>query len=229
VRSAFRPSDDATTFGFLVHANAMMAVELNRTAEMLLANGHKDTADDLFERAALIESGIWKHAVVDDPKWGRVFAYEVDGYGSRILMDDANIPSLLSLPLLGFVDINNQVYQNTRKMILSQEGNPYYLNGSMFRGIGGPHIGPTHAWPMSVLVQALTSDDDSEIIECVDMVKNVSLMGLINESVNVNYQMDSTRSWFAWANSVFAQTILHLAKTKPHLLFGKGGKVYEIA
>jgi hypothetical protein len=80
-------------------------------------------------------------------------------------------------------------------MILSQEGNPYYLTGPAFKGIGGPHIGPTHAWPMSVLVQAMTSDDDDEIEMCLGMVKNVSMMGLINESVNVMYQMDTTREF----------------------------------
>jgi len=157
-----------------------------------------------------------------------VFAFEVDGYGSRILMDDANIPSLLALPLLGFVKEDDPIYINTRKMILSQEGNPYFLTGPAFRGIGGPHIGLTHAWPMSVLVQAMTSNDDDEIEMCLGMVKNVSMMGLINESVNVMYQMDTTRSWFAWANSVFAQTILNLATRKPHLLFGNGARPYHI-
>jgi uncharacterized protein len=195
VRSAFRPSDDATIFGYLIPANAMMAVELGHAAQMLRDNGHAKKADILEGRAKTIKKGIWEHGVIDHPKWGRVFAYEVDGYGSRLLMDDANIPSLLSLPMLGFVDATDEVYMNTRKMILSQEGNPYYLTGIAFGGIGGPHIGLTHAWPMSVLVQAMTSDNDEEIEMCVDMVKNVSAMGLINESVNVQYHYDTTRKY----------------------------------
>jgi meiotically up-regulated gene 157 (Mug157) protein len=232
VRSAFRPSDDATILGFLVPANAMMAVELKRTAAMLRSaakdsNG-KALADRLAAQSYKIEKGIWEHAVFEHPKWGKVFAYEVDGYGSRILMDDANLPSLLALPLLGFVDVSDPVYQNTRKMILSQAGNPYYLTGSQFSGIGGPHVGLTHAWPISVLVQAMTSNDDKEIERSLNLVRNVSALGLVNEGVNVDYSLDTTRSWFAWANSVFAQTVLDIAKRKPHILFGVGGKAYEI-
>lgn len=229
IRSAFRPSDDATILGFLIPANAMMAVELRRTSEMLRATdkGARD-ATALLERSQRIAKGVWEHGVVDTAAWGRVFAYEVDGYGSRILMDDANLPSLLALPLLGFVDRDDEVYQNTRRMILSRQGNPYYLSGRYFRGIGGPHIGLQHAWPMSLLVQAMTSDNDEEIRSCLQRVRNVSALGLINESVNVGLRRDVTRSWFAWANSVFAQTILDLAKRKPEVLFGKGAAAYDI-
>lgn len=109
-------------------------------------------------------------------------------------MDDANLPSLLALPLLGFVAADNKIYQNTRKMILSKAGNPYYLTGEEFNGIGGPHIGLTSAWPMSVLVQAMTSNDDKEIMHCLEAVKNVSRNGVIHESVNVNYGRTYTRS-----------------------------------
>jgi uncharacterized protein len=193
IRSAFRPSDDATTFGFLIPANAMMSVELKDTADMMRATGYVKVADDLLSRADKIKKGIYEHGVIEHPKWGKVFAYEVDGYGSRLFMDDANIPSLLALPILGFVTADDEIYRNTRKMILSQDGNPYYLTGPNFKGIGGPHIGATHAWPMSVLVQAMTSDDDAEIEMCVHMVKNASMLGLINESVHVVYQMDTTR------------------------------------
>jgi meiotically up-regulated gene 157 (Mug157) protein len=143
-------------------------------------------------------------------------------------MDDANLPSLLALPLLGFVDASDKIYQNTRKMILEKSGNPYYLTGDEFNGIGGPHVGLSSAWPMSVLVQAMTSDDDQEIMKCLGAVKNVSTNGLIHESVNVDFSKTYTRSWFAWANSVYAQTILDLAQRKPHLLFGKGAEAYTL-
>jgi hypothetical protein len=252
VRSAFRPSDDATIFGFLVPANAMMAVELRRTAALLSkttgsgasAGQRRELATRLAGRADAISKGVWEHGVVDHAKWGRVFAYEVDGYGSRLLMDDANVPSLLALPLLGFAGRDDPVYRATRRMLLDPAGNPYYLRGENFRGIGGPHIGLTNAWPMALLVQAMTSDDDDEIMRCIGAVKNVSTLGLINESVNVLYPFEATSesiissfprscltasgTWFAWANSVFAQTILDVAKRKPHLLFGKGAKPYDI-
>ncbi|KAF2494279.1 hypothetical protein BU16DRAFT_512712 [Lophium mytilinum] len=228
VRSAFRPSDDATILGFFIPANAMMAVELKRAAAMLESAGKKKLAAILRTRGKAIEAGIWEHGVVTHKVYGEVFAFEVDGFGSSILMDDANLPSLLALPLLGFVDVSDKTYQNTRKMILEKKGNPYYLKGDYFKGIGGPHIGLQHAWPMSVLTQAMTSDDDEEIEACLLMVKKASGLGLVHESVNVDVAGDYTRSWFAWANSVFAQTILDLASRKPELLFGKGAEAYVV-
>lgn len=243
VRSAFRPSDDATTFGFLIPANAMLSVELNRTATNLLA--YSQTTDAmtpsqakaiaslstrLAARAQLIREGILTHAVVQHPHFGPVLAYEIDGYGSHLLMDDANVPSLLSLPLLGFLPADDPLYQNTRRLILSP-ANPYYLSGAKFSGIGGPHIGLLNAWPMSVLVQALTTDDPAEILDCLERVKNVSVYGLINESVDVEQGPSGrsdgegmTRSWFAWANSVFAQVILTLAEERPGLILDRETK-----
>jgi len=228
VRSAFRPSDDATTLGFFIPANAMMAVELKRAAIILSAAGSTNLAAELKARGDTIEKGVWEHGVVDHKKWGSVFAFEVDGYGSSILMDDANLPSLLALPLLGFLKPEERTYQNTRKMILSKDGNPYYLTGHEFSGIGGPHIGLQNAWPMSLLVQAMTSSDDDEIKRCLNDVKRASPLGLVHESVNVARVRDYTRSWFAWANSVFAQTILDVAERKPHLLFGEGKAPYVV-
>ncbi|KAF3483316.1 DUF1237 domain-containing protein [Arthroderma uncinatum] len=230
VRSAFRPSDDTSILGLFIPANAMMSVELKRTADTLTkAKGNKDLIQKLNQYSERIREGIYNHAIVTHKKFGRVFAFEVDGYGSTILMDDANLPSLLALPLLGFVDQNDEVYKNTRKMILSKAGNPYYLTGSAFHGIGGPHIGLQNAWPMSVLVRARTANSDAEVMESINMVRDSCLLGLVHESVDVNRIVRYTRSWFAWANSVFAQTILDLAENKPHLIFGKGAKPYKIA
>ena len=228
IRSAFRPSDDATILPYFIPANAMMAVELRRTAAILLDVGKEEEALKLSEWAQGIEAGIREYGVVKHKTYGDVYAYETDGYGSHIMMDDANLPSLLSLPLLGFVDAEDEVYQNTRRMILEQKGNPYYLSGKGFSGIGGPHIGLRHAWPMSRLVQAMTSDDDHEILAGIDAVTNSSKLGLVHESVNVVIATDYTRSWFAWANSVFAQTILDVAARKPYLLFGEGAEPYII-
>ncbi|PMD29999.1 glycoside hydrolase family 125 protein [Hyaloscypha variabilis F] len=228
IRSAFRPSDDATILGFYIPANAQMAVELKKTADMLAAAKEVSRAQLLDKRAQTITDGIWEHGVVQHKKWGRVFAYEVDGYGGQILMDDANVPSLLALPIMGFVERDDVVYQNTRKMLLSKEGNPYFLKGPAFSGIGGPHIGFEYAWPMSLLLQAMTSDNDTEISHSLKLVLSASPLGLIHESINVNRIHDYTRSWFAWANSVFAQTILDIAKRKPHLIFGEGAAAYVV-
>ncbi|KAF3923967.1 hypothetical protein ABW21_db0200971 [Orbilia brochopaga] len=228
IRSAFRPSDDACILQYFIPGNAFMSVELSRLAKLLKKAGQTEEATIAERWGNAIAEGVKTHGIVEDPVWGKVYAYEVDGYGSRIMMDDANLPSLLSLPKLGWTTMDDPVYQNTRKMILSRKGNPYYLEGRVFKGIGGPHVGLKHAWPMSVLMQAMTSDDDDEILAALDSVKKVSRLGLINEGVNVHIHYDYTRSWFAWANSVFAQTVLDLAKRKPHLVFGKGAQPYEI-
>ncbi|KAL4883435.1 hypothetical protein BJY04DRAFT_25611 [Aspergillus karnatakaensis] len=227
IRSAFRPSDDATIMGFFIPANAQMAVQLQRTADMLRsAGGPSDIVRDLESRSTKLRKAIEDNAIVNHPKYGNVYAFEVDGYGSHILMDDANVPSLLSLPMLGFVDNDDLIYKNTREMVLSKDGNPYYLTGSGFQGIGGPHIGLQNAWPMSVLVQAQTSTSDAEISRCIEQVKNSSLLGLIHESIDVNNIKTYTRPWFAWANSVFAQTVLKVAAERPHLIFGEGAEPY---
>lgn len=192
IRSAFRPSDDATILGFLIPANAQMSVELKRAASILRAAGKETLASKLQARGESIAKGVWEHGVVHHKKYGDVFAFEVDGYGSSIMMDDANLPSLLALPLLGFLDRTDKIYQNTRRMILERAGNPYYLEGSAFAGVGGPHVGPQHAWPMSRLVQAMTSDDDKEILDSLNAVRDVSRLGLINEGVNVQRPTDVT-------------------------------------
>lgn len=143
VRSAFRPSDDATILGYFVPANAMMAVELRRTGEMLRGTGAKADvalAEEVEGLGRRITDGIWEYGVVKHKVYGDVFAYEVDGYGSHILMDDANYPSLLALPLMGFVGRDDTVYQNTRRMLLEKKGNPYYLTGKEFKGIGGEFL-----------------------------------------------------------------------------------------
>ena len=214
IRSAFRPSDDATILPFLIPSNAMMAVELKRTAAILKAAGNTKLSADLSTRADTIEKGIWTHGVFSHRKYGDVFAYEVDGYGSQILMDDANLPSLLSLPLLGFVPRTDKVYQNTRKMILEKAGNPYYLTGKGFSGIGGPHIGLQHAWPMSRLVQVMTSEDDDEVREGLMAVLKTCKLGLVHESVHVERVGDYTSGFIFSSDARIGYWCLHL------LLFG---------
>ncbi|GAB7362246.1 hypothetical protein MBLNU230_g2271t1 [Neophaeotheca triangularis] len=230
IRSAFRPSDDATILGFFIPGNAMMAVELQRTANLLSSTTSRTKlAQNLLTRSEKITAGIWEHGVVTHKTHGPVFAFEVDGYGSAILMDDANLPSLLSLPLLGFLPVSDPTYQNTRTLVLSSQTNPYYLTGHSFSGIGGPHIGLQNAWPMSLLVQAMTSTDEAEVSMLLEKVKKASPLGLIHESVNVQRVAVYTRSWFAWANSVFAQTVLDLAERMPGVLFGDGEGAYVVA
>lgn len=208
IRSAFRPSDDASVYQFSIPGNAQFAVELKRISSIIPDPALSKKAADLSSQ---IRDAIWKHGIVNHPNFGRVFAYEVDGYGSHILMDDANIPSLLSLPDNGFIGADDPVYLNTRQLILS-EFNPYYTKGFHFKGIGSPHVGLLNAWPMSRIVEMRTTHDVEQIVTCVrDVMKSARGTGLIHESINVRSGV-YTRSWFAWANSEFAKSILHLEK-----------------
>ncbi|CEP63150.1 glycoside hydrolase family 125 protein LALA0_S07e03532g [Lachancea lanzarotensis] len=236
VRSAFRPSDDATIFQFFIPGNAYMSVELEALSHILedyVNSGKaseqyipeiedlKKSSADLSQR---IREGIMEHGIVNHPTFGEVYAYEVDGYGSSVLMDDANIPSLLSLPELGFVSVNDAVYQNTRRMITTKKGNPYYIDGEYLQGIGGPHIGIHNVWPLGLIVAIRTSENDQEISDTLSAVlHSTGGLGLIHESIQAFKPGGDTftRPWFAWANSEFAKTILHLAETRPHLIFDK--------
>jgi meiotically up-regulated gene 157 (Mug157) protein len=228
VRSAFRPSDDSCILQFFIPGNIHALTELRRTKKNLLTAENIEMNDnqivlDVTEKFIQdITRGIEEHGIVNHPRHGKVYAYEVDGYGGSTFMDDANIPSLLSIPDLGFTSVNDEVYQNTRKMILEKSANPYYLKGRSFEGIGGPHVGLSFAWPMSLLIRIRTTDDDNEITKYLSLVMdNTAGLGLMHEGINVHSQggMDYTRPWFAWCNSEFGKTILHLAKHKPHLIF----------
>lgn len=231
IRSAFRPSDDATILQFFIPGNIHMLTELTKLRKNFLNEevlGEKMSGElEVFIKKTdyfinRLTSGIEKFGIVTHPIYGKVYAYEVDGYGSATFMDDANIPSLLSIPDLGYTPSSDEIYQNTRKMILSKQGNPYYLKGFHFEGIGGPHIGIKNAWPMSLLMRIRTSDDENEIVNSLHMVmNNTAGSGLMHESVNVNSKNGAayTRSWFAWCNSELGKTILHLAEKKPHLIF----------
>ena len=151
--------------------------------------------------------------MVEHPEFGRVFAYEVDGRGSVLFMDDANVPSLLSLPYLGYVVPGDPVYQNTRRMVLG-EGNPYFSEGTAARGIGGPHVGPGWIWPMSLMVQGLTSTDPHEIHGLVQTLKRTHAgTGFMHESFWKDDPARFTRPWFAWANTLFGELVLHWVET----------------
>jgi meiotically up-regulated gene 157 (Mug157) protein len=220
LRSAFRPSDDASIYQYLIPANMMLASNLESTASILSALNDSRNAVILAQAtqlAAVLRQGITEHGIVT-VGGKQVYAYEVDGYGSANIMDDANIPSLLSAPLLGYLDVNDEVYQNTRAMLLSDR-NPYYMHGPVISGIGGPHQGPGYAWPMASIVRILTSDNDTEITEQLNMlISTTDQLGLIHESINTFNQSDYTRPWFSWANGLFGQMILDLKERKPHIL-----------
>ena len=166
-----------------------------------------------------MQAALNKYAVVNHPVWGKIYAFEVDGFGNALMMDDANAPSLLSLPYLCDVPLDDAVYQNTRRFVWS-DSNPYFFKGKMAEGIGGPHIGYDMAWPMSLIMKALTSTDDAEIKSCVEMLMLTDAgTGFMHESFHVDDPANFTRPWFAWQNTLFGELILDLiAKGKLDLL-----------
>uniref|UniRef100_A0A0D2YD71 Meiotically up-regulated gene 157 protein n=1 Tax=Fusarium oxysporum (strain Fo5176) TaxID=660025 RepID=A0A0D2YD71_FUSOF len=224
VASSHRPSDDLCIFNYITSDNAMMSVELDHVANVLDKIGdHKSTSGKLRGHAKIIRQAVWKHTLTSNG----IFAYETNGYGGQHIMDDANVPSLVSLPYLGFLKRDDPTYKKTKSAMFSR-ANPYYAVGKTFSGIGGPHVNATYPWPMSQISGIYGTDDDSEITERLNMIlENTSGLGLIHESVNIYHPKDFTRPWFAWANSYFAEMILDLAERKPHLIF-KDDKPYVI-
>ena len=211
ISSAFRPSDDATTFGFLVPSNFMAVSSLRKAAEILsTVNGEQELAADCTALADEVAAALQQYAVVEHPVYGKIYAFEVDGFGSVQLMDDANVPSLLAMPYLGDVERTDPVYENTRRFVWSTD-NPYFWRGPAGEGIGGPHIGVEMIWPMSIMMRAFTSTDDAEIRDCIIALMTTDAgTGFMHESFSRHDAADFTRAWFAWQNTLFGELILKL-------------------
>ncbi len=219
IHSMFRPSDDATFYPFLISSNMFAVVSLRETAE-IFSEIFKDenTVAQFKNLAEEVDEAIQKYAVLNHPEAGKIYALEIDGFGNALFMDDANVPNLLSIPYLGYRSKEDEIYENTRKFSLSK-ANPWFSEGKFAKGIGGPHIGEHKIWPLGLIMQALTTDDNEEIVSCLKMLKATHAgTGFIHESFDIDNPKDFTRSWFAWANTLFGELILHLYKTKPEIL-----------
>ncbi len=211
IASAFRPSDDATTLLFLVPSNFMAVTQLRHATEILTkVNNRTDLAQKCKNLANEVEDALNKHAIYNHPKYGLIYAFEVDGFGNQMLMDDANVPSLLAMAYLGDVSISDPIYQNTRRFVWSED-NPYFFKGKAGEGIGGPHIGHDMPWPMSIMMKAFTSTNDEEIKQCIEMLmKTDAGTGFMHESFNKDDATKFTRAWFAWQNTLFGELIIKL-------------------
>jgi meiotically up-regulated gene 157 (Mug157) protein len=209
--SSFRPSDDATTYGFLVPSNLFAVTSLKQLAEISTrVTGDTAFAGICTELAAEVRQALDRYAIANHLNYGAVYAFEVDGFGNRLFTDDANVPSLLSLPYLGCIDSNDPVYLNTRRFIWSND-NPYFFKGKAAEGIGGPHIGYDMIWPMSIIMKAMTSADDAEIRFCVKLLRDTDAgTGFMHESFHKDDPQKFTRSWFAWVNTLFGELVLKL-------------------
>jgi uncharacterized protein len=208
----FRPSDDACRYNYLVPSNMLAVVALQGLAELPLTDEKlKESAAKL---AGEIKEGIETHARVTDPEFGEIYAYEVDGLGNHHLMDDANVPSLLALPYIGYCARDDQTYQNTRRFVLSKK-NPHYYEGNAARGIGSPHTPENHIWPIALCMQGLTSNDNAEKHALLKtLLATDAGAGLMHESFHKDDPTIFTRPWFAWANSLFAEFVMDVADIK---------------
>lgn len=217
--SMFRPSDDACTFSLYVPANFFAVASLRQLGEMA-AEVIQDADFDMECRtlAKEIESALAKYGKMQRRESEQFWAFEVDGYGNQLFMDDANIPGLLSLPYLGCCRLDDPIYQSTRRRVLGGN-NPYFFKGSAAEGIGGPHEGLNMIWPMSIITQALTSTDEAEMRQCLHWLKTTHAgTGFMHESFDKDNPAKFTRAWFAWANSLFGELIVKLSQERPALL-----------
>ena len=215
IHSMFRPSDDATVFPFNVPGNMFAMLSLLQLIEF---HEDKNFTHECYKLVKWIADGIEYNSIIEKKGIGKMYAYEINGFGSFNLMDDANVPSFLSMGYLDTRMLKDDVYQNTRKFVLSSE-NPFFFKGKAAEGIGGPHVGMDYIWPMSIIMRGLTSTDDKEIKSCLDMLQKTHAgTGFMHESFHKDDATKFTRKWFAWANTLFGEFVWKVYKERPHLL-----------
>jgi len=220
IHAMFRPSDDATIYPFNIPGNFFALQSLQQldkmcSGEALSIAGLSHDCEVLWKK---IRDKLSEYSFNQHPKAGKIIAYEINGFGSYNLMDDANVPSLLSLGYLDNNILKGEVYQNTRNFVLS-ENNPFFFKGKAAEGIGGPHVGMDYIWPMSIIMRGLTSTDDKEIRMCLDMLQKTHAgTGFMHESFHKDDATKFTRKWFAWANTLFGEFIWKVYKERRHLL-----------
>lgn len=217
--STFRPSDDATTYLYLIPSNYFAVVSLRQMAKIGSdIYNDQDFATNCTVLADEVNISFDQYAVGSHLNYHQMLAFEIDGFGNKLFMDDANIPSLLSLPYLGCIASDDNIYLNTRRFVLSKD-NPWYFEGTVASGIGGPHVGMEMIWPMSIIMRAMTSTDDQEIIQCLRWLKTThSGTGFMHETFHQDNPERFTRAWFAWANTLFGELIIKIHQERKHIL-----------
>lgn len=220
--SMFRPSDDATLFPYLIPSNIFAVLSLQQLSS-IYGTVLKDNAfaKECNDFAAEVDTAIKKYAVSEHLEFGKIYAYEVDGFGNKVFMDDANVPSLMSLAYLGAHTSNDAIYANTRKFLLS-DSNPYYLKGKVAEGQASPHTGKEKIWPMGIILRAMTSTDKDEIYKCLHMLKHTHAeTGFMHEAFHKDDPTQYNRTWFAWANTLFGELLIKVYNENPDILLRK--------
>ena len=220
IASAFRPSDDGCMYPFLIPSNLFAVQSLAQLSE-IYRNVFKDItfANDCASFSEEVLSAINKYAIAEHLNYGKIYAYEVDGFGNKVFVDDPNVPSLIAMRY--FIDnryYSNEIYKNTRSYLLSSD-NPYYFKGKAGEGQGGPHAGLDTIWPMGIILRGMTSENEEEIVWCIKQLMNThNDSGFMHETFHKDDAAMFSRSWFAWANTLFGELILKLYNEKPELL-----------
>lgn len=204
--SGFRPSDDGCEYGYLIPSEMFAVVVLGYMSEMLdKVCGNTELAQRCRRLRSEINNGIEKYGIIENDKYGAVYAYETDGRGNYNLIEDANVPNLLSIPYIGYAAADSEIYKNTRKFLLSKD-NLYYFEGKYAKGIGSRHTPDNYIWHIALLMQGLTSTDAEEMREIMKMLENTDAdTGYMHEGFNADNPFEFTREWFTWPDSLFAE------------------------
>jgi meiotically up-regulated gene 157 (Mug157) protein len=217
--SGFRPSDDACVYPLFVPANLFAITSLKKIAEIAASVYHDAAlANDATALAAEVSAAVVKYGMVESQEHGRIWAFEVDGYGNSLMIDDANAPGLLSMAYLECVDTKSVAYQRTRAFALSAS-NPFFFSGTAAEGVGSPHTGVDTIWPMGIMQRAFSSHSDEEVHRCLKWLRDTTAgTNFMHECFHKDDPTNYTRPWFAWANTLFGELILKVAKERPAVL-----------
>ena len=221
IHSMFRPSDDATVYPFLIPSNYFALQSLNQLDAILKTIAPTDTLRlDVAGLSKTVGTALRLYGTVNAPGYGTLIPYEINGNGSSNLMDDANVPSLLSLPYLApdLFPAGHKLYAATRKFVLSED-NLFFFKGKAAEGVGGPHVGLDYIWPLGIIMRGITSNNEQEMRACLGMLqRNHAGTGFMHESFHKDDPAKFTRKWFAWANTLFGEWVWKLYREKRSLL-----------
>jgi meiotically up-regulated gene 157 (Mug157) protein len=217
--SAFRNSDDATKYQFNIPDNLFAVVSLRHLAGLLDAlHDTTSLASTCRSLADEVEKAVNEYGIVDQPGIGRMYAYECDGLGNHLLIDDAGIPSLTMISYLGYKSLEDPVVRNSRTFAQST-ANPFFYVGTTAQGTGSPHVPGPNIWPMGIIGRAMTSSDEREIRRCLLWLENSQAgTGFMHESFNKDDPRIFTRPWFAWVNNLFGDLVIKIASENPQIL-----------
>ena len=207
--SGFRPSDDSCTYGYLIPSNMFAVVILEYLEEIFSEILNKPSnVEKITDLKQQIQKGIKEFGYTKNKANETVFAYEVDGLGNATIMDDSNVPNLISVPYLGYTTEEDPIYIQTRKTLLSSE-NPYFFSGKFAKGIGSSHTPKNYVWPIAMAMEGLTTSDKKEKERILNQLVSIDAgTNLMHEGINVDNPFEYTREWFSWANMMFCELVM---------------------